>query len=101
VLSQKVAPHKLDSGSYPSGVYVYAQVAGWKSDRVNTVKCCPQRELTAGDLGSEGTEKRGYLWPEPIEHTQSYMKPKVESLKFTSQKLAKAKRSKGKEAQVR
>lgn len=37
--------------------------------RVNTVKCCLQREITAGNLGSEDRKNRRFLWPGPFKLT--------------------------------
>jgi hypothetical protein len=49
---------------------------------VKTVKFCPQRELTAGNLGSEDIENARILWPVNVGTLENYMKPKVESLEI-------------------
>jgi hypothetical protein len=39
---------------------------------VNRVRCCPQREMAAENLGSEDTENPEILWPGPLAHSNLY-----------------------------
>lgn len=68
-------------------------------DRVKMARsrCCPQREITAGKLGSEDTENSGFLVARTVGTLQTYMKPKVVSLKIhvTTVGHSKAVKAKG------
>jgi hypothetical protein len=64
------SPHEFDSGLYPSGVYLH-RVRVEQGPREH-VRCCPQREMTSGNVGSEETEKPKFLWPESLAHRNMY-----------------------------
>jgi hypothetical protein len=69
-------PHEFDSGLYPSGVYLH-RVRVEQGPREH-VRCCPQREMTSGNVGSEETK---FLWPEWLAHRNMYGTKEVTVIK--------------------